>query len=262
MRALAEGQRDFAAALLNPTLPIPDGLIGPDGEPSPKRFAVYRNNVAVSLIEALRDGFPAVHRLVGDDFFCAMARAYVAVEPPRSAILLEYGAGFADFIRTFDPASALPYLADVASIERAWAEAYHAAEASPIAPEVFTTIAPDQLPAVRLALHPSLRLVRSQFPVLTIWRMNVGDGIPAPIDLAAGGEDVLIVRPLADVEVRSIPGGSLEFIRMLADGEPVLAALEAALVANPRFDLAANLHDLISARVVVGYGFAPRRRQA
>ncbi|WGR98649.1 putative DNA-binding domain-containing protein [Bradyrhizobium sp. ISRA443] len=260
MRPLAERQGDFAAALLNPALPIPHGLVGPDGEPSLKRFAVYRNNVVASLIEALKDGFPAVRRLVGDEFFCAMARAYVAVEPPRSPILLEYGAGFADFIRTFEPAAALPYLADVARIERAWAQAYHAPEASPIAPEVFTTIAPDQLPAIRLALHPSLRLVRSQFPALTIWWMNVGDGIPAPVDLAAGGEDVLIVRPLADVEVRSIPRGSFEFIQALADGEPVLPALQAALIADPRFDLAANLTDLMCAGALVGYGLAPDRR--
>ncbi|WGS21694.1 MULTISPECIES: DNA-binding domain-containing protein [unclassified Bradyrhizobium] len=260
MRPLAERQGDFAAALLNPALPIPHGLVGPDGEPSPKRFAVYRNNVVASLIEALKDGFPAVRRLVGDEFFCAMARAYAAAEPPRSPILLEYGAGFADFIRAFEPAAALPYLADVARIERAWAEAYHGPEASPLAPEVFTTIAPDQLPAIRLALHPSLRLVRSQFPALTIWRMNVGEGIPAPVDLAAGGEDVLIVRPLANVEVRSIPRGSFEFIQALADGEPVLPALQAALIADPRFDLAANLTDLMCAGALVGYGLAPDRR--
>ncbi|WP_407168430.1 DUF2063 domain-containing protein [Bradyrhizobium sp. ORS 111] len=260
MRPLAERQADFAAALLNAALPTPHGLVGPDGEPDPKRFAVYRNNVMAGLIEALKDGFPAVRRLVGDDFFCAMARAHIALEPPRSPIMLAYGAGFADFIRTFEPAAALPYLADVARIERAWTEAYHAPEASPIDPEVLATIASDQLPAIRLALHPSLRLVRSQFPALTIWRMNVGDGIPAAVDLAAGGEDALIVRPFADVEVRSIPGGSLEFIQALADQEPVVAALEAGLIADPSFDLAANLSDLMRAGALVGFGLASDRR--
>jgi hypothetical protein len=262
MQQLADRQRGFAAAILDPALPMPDGLVGPDGEPGPKRFAVYRNNVVAGLTETLRDAFPAVHRIVGTDFFRAMARAYVMVEPPRSPIMLDYGAGFPDFVRQFEPAATLPYLADVARIERAWTEAYHAPEVAPIDPGVFMAIAPDQLPAIQLALHPSLRLVRSQFPALTIWQMNVADGVPAPVDVAAGGEDLLVVRPLADVEVRLIPQGSLEFLQALADGKPVLAALEAALIASSRFDLSANLSDLLRAGAVVGYSLAPDTRRA
>lgn len=261
MQQLAERQRDFAAALLDPGLPTPDGLVGPDGEPDPKRFAVYRNNVVVSLIEALADAFPAVHRIVGADFFRAMARAYVIIQPPRSPIMLDYGAGFPDFIRSFEPAAGLPYLDDVARIERAWTEAYHAPEASPIDPSAFSTVAPDELPAMQLELHPSLRLVRSQFPALTIWQMNIGDGVPAPVDLGSGGEDALIVRPAADVEVRLIPKGSLEFIRALSDGRPVLAALKEALTANCRFDLSANLSDLMRAGALVGYSLAHEAAQ-
>jgi hypothetical protein len=256
MQQLAERQHGFATALLDPGVPMPDGLIGPDGEPGPKRFAVYRNNVVVGLTEALKDAFPAVHRIVGEDFFRAMARAYVMVEPPRSPILIEYGAGFPDFIQQFEPAAVLPYLADVARIERAWTEAYHAPEASPIDPSAFTAISRDQLPAIRLTLHPSLRLIRSRFPALTIWQMNIAGGVPALVDFNAGGEDVLIVRPMADVEARSIPDGSLEFIQALIDERSVLAALESALIANPRFDLLANLSDLMRAGALVGYGLA------
>jgi len=261
MLQLAERQRGFAAALLDPGLSMPDGLIGPDGEPGVRRFAVYRNNVVVGLTGTLKDAFPAVHRIVGADFFRAMARAYVMVEPPRSPILLDYGAGFPDFIRQFEPAAVLPYLADVARIERAWTEAYHAPEASPIDPSAFSAIAPDQLPAIRLDLHPSLRVVRSQFPALTIWQMNVADGVPAPVDLASGNEDVLIVRPQADVEARSIPEGSPEFIQALADGKPLLAALGEALTASSRFDLSTNLADLLCAGAVIGYILAPNMRR-
>lgn len=253
MPQLAERQQEFAAALLDAALPVPFGLVGPDGEASPKRFAVYRNNVMAGLTEALKDAFPAVHRIVGAEFFQAMARAYVGVEPPRSPILLDYGAGFPDFIREFEPAAVLPYLTDVARIERAWTEAYHSLEASPIDPTALAALAPEGFSAVRFQLHPSTRLVRSQFPALTIWQMNVGDGVPAPVDLAAGGEDMLVVRPLADVEARLISGGSFEFVQALADGACVLAALKAALTADHRFDLSANLAGLMQAGALVGY---------
>jgi putative DNA-binding protein len=256
MQSLAELQRSFAAALLDPALPTPAGLVGPDGKPSSRRFAVYRNNVIVGLTQTLKDAYPAVHRIVGSEFFLALARAYVVGDLPRSPMLFDYGAGFPDFIGQFEPASVLPYLADVARIERAWTEAYHAAEAPPIGLSAFVEIAPDRIPAMTLVLHPSVRIVRSRFPALTIWQMNVDGGIPGPVDLVAGGENALVVRPEASVEVRSIPNGSPEFIHALASGRPVLAAFEEAIAADPTFDLSANLSDLILAGLVVGFGFA------
>jgi hypothetical protein len=256
MLSLAEKQRTFAAALLDPELPTPVGVVGPDGRPSSRRFAVYRNNVVVGLTQTLKDAFPAVHRIVGAEFFQAMAHAYVVIDPPRSPMLLDYGVGFPDFIDHFEPATVLPYLSDVARIERAWTGAYHEAEASPIGLSAFAEIEPDQLSAMSLLLHPSVRIVSSRFPVLTIWQMNVDGGVPAPVDLAAGGEDALVVRPEASVEVRSIPSGSLEFIHALASGRSVLAAFEEAIAADPSFDLSANLSDLIQAGAVIGLGFA------
>lgn len=256
MQSLAELQRSFAAALLDPALPTPAGLVGPDGIPSSRRFAVYRNNVMVGLTQTLKDAYPAVHRIVGSEFFHALARAFVVGALPRSPMLCDYGAGLPDFIDRFEPSSVLPYLADVARIERAWIEAYHAAESAPIGPSAFSGIEPGLLAEISLVLHPSVRIVRSRLPALTIWQMNVQGGVPGPVDLAACGENALVVRPEAEVEVRSIPKGSPEFILALSSGRPVLAAFEQALVAEPSFDLTANLTDLIQFGVVIGFGTA------
>jgi hypothetical protein len=256
VQPLHERQRGFAAALLDPALAVPADLIGPDGQPCPKRFAVYRNNVVVGLIEALRANFPAVCRIVGEEFFRVMARAYVASEPPTSPILLDYGAGFAHFIGRFEPAATLPYLPDVARIERAWTEAYHASDAEALAPAALATIPGDRVSDLCLAVHPSLRIVRSQFPALTIWRMNVDDGVPSPVDLESGGEDVLVVRPAAGVEVRSMPPGGAEFVAALANRQSLAEATEAAMNAYPLFDLSPSLAALIGAGVFVGYSFA------
>ena len=265
MQRLAERQRDFSAALLDPALPVPSGLVGPDGEPSARRFAVYRNNVVAGLMEALKAAFPAVCRIVGDEFFRAMARRHVLSKPPASPVLLDYGAGFPDFVAGFEPAATLPYLPGVARIERAWTEAYHAPEALPLQASDFAVIDADRLAEIHLALHPSLRIVRSCLPALTIWRMNVADGVPGPVDLAAGGEDTLVVRPAAEVEVRSMPPGGAAFVTLLADGKSLAKATTAALTADPRFDLSGNLAGLIGAGVFVGYSFrehpAPQRHE-
>src|SRR3546814_9782186 len=113
MTRLAERLDEFALALLDPERAVPKGLVGPDGEPSARRFAVYRNNVFVGLTDALRAGFPCIVRLVGDDFFAAMARVFAAATPPSSPVLLHYGPEFPDFIASFQPAESLPYIAEI-----------------------------------------------------------------------------------------------------------------------------------------------------
>ncbi|MEO8924938.1 MAG: DUF692 family multinuclear iron-containing protein [Caldimonas sp.] len=250
---LAERQHSFARALLDPQRPVPPGLVGPDGEASERRFAVYRNNVVSGLIDTLQAAFPAVCRIVGPEFFRAMARVYVAREPPDSPILLGYGAGFPDFISTFEPVATLPYLSDVARIEHAWAGAYHAADVSPLDLSVLAQVAPDALSGLELRLCPSVRLIRSAFPALTIWQMNVDDGLAAPVDLDAGGENVLVARPGTEVEVRLLSQASAEFIQSLVDGQPVIEATRAALAADSGFDLSLDLAALLRSGIVVGF---------
>jgi hypothetical protein len=250
---MRDWQNDFAAALLNPAAPVPQGIVGPNRERDLKRFNVYRNNVLVGLIEALKAAFPAVCRIVGDEFFSAMARVHAALEPPASPVMLEYGATFPAFIEAFEPAQSVPYLADVARLERAWVEAYHAAESTPIALHELGAIDTARLPHVSFAMHPSLRVVRSPFPVVTLWQMNIDGGVPAATDIFCGGEQALVIRPDAEVEVRQVTPGAAIFIECLARGATVAAAASAAHDADPGLDLAQTLSDLFAVNAITGW---------
>lgn len=246
MPQLSEVQAGFAAALLDPAAPVPAGIVGPGHRPAPRRFGVYRNNVVSALGNAVAGSFPAVKRIVGEDFFRAMARAYVLAEPPTSPVLLDYGTTFPDFIARFAPAASLPYLPDVARIERRWREAYHAEDADPLPPTALSGVAEAELPGLTFTLHPSLRLVSSRWPALTVWRMNVSDVPTTPVDFSVP-EDALIVRPGAEVEVRIVPPGGAAFVTALAEGRTLLSAAETAQAADARFDLAGNIAGLFAA---------------
>jgi hypothetical protein len=190
---------------------------------------------------------------VGEEFFRAAAQRYAGSEPPGSPVLTEYGAGFARFLERFEPAASLPYLPDVARIERAWIEAYHARDAPTLDPAALERLAGDRVRGIRFAAHPSLRVVRSGYPSLTIWRMNVADGVPEPIDPASGGEDALLVRPGAEVVVRWIPPGGAQFLEALAHGEPLGAAAQATQRDHADFDVAAHLSELLECGVFAGF---------
>src|SRR6516162_211846 len=152
----------FAGALLSPDLPAPVSVAGPRSKAVVKRYNVYRNNVTVSLINALRAAFPATERITGEDFFRAMARFYVRASPPTSPLLFEYGRGFPDFIEQYEYARPVPWLADVARIERAWLDAYHAADAQALAPHALASIPPERLADTVFSPHPATRILRSR----------------------------------------------------------------------------------------------------
>src|SRR6185437_11720492 len=122
-----------------------------------------------------------------------------------------------------------------------------APEAAPLDPATLTRVLHDRPGEVCFTLHPSLRIILSSFPALSIWRMNIAGGVPGPVDLEAGGEDVLIVRPQADVEVRNAPLGGAELLVALGRGKSLDQAAEAALVVAPSFELAEHLTVLLSA---------------
>ncbi|WP_417259299.1 DNA-binding domain-containing protein [Celeribacter sp.] len=210
----------FIAAALDPTAPVPNGIVGADGHPTTKRFNVYRNNIVVGLKDALATGFPAVKSLVGDAFFDAMAGECVRQSPPTSPLMTEFGAAFPAFIATFPPAASLPYLADVARLEWAMRQAYHAADAAPVAADRLTD--PEAFFA-RVTLAPAVQMVRSAYPICDIREAAFGG--PAP---KGGAQDALITRPEFDPIVTPFPSGTAAVIDALHAGETLGAAIEHA----------------------------------
>lgn len=240
-------QPDFAAALLDADRHPPAGLLAAD---TTERFSVYRNNVMHGLSRALAAGFPAIEAIVGEDFFSAMAAIYVRLSPPASPVLLDYGATLPDFLVQFEPADELPYLPDVARLELAYTRAFHAADAAPLPANRLNDIAADRIGSVRIALHPSLQILCSAFPVADIWAMNTGR---APLGEITDwvGQDILLLRPQYDVTVITLAPGEAEFLQHLQAGAALARAATAALDEAANFDLAAALAALFTRGAVI-----------
>ncbi len=234
----------FSAALLIPDAPAPALVTGPRGKRAEKRYNVYRNNVTVSLIASLTSIFPAVERITGADFFRAMARSHVRETPPASPLLFEYGRDFPDFIDHYEHAQNMPWLSDVARIERAWLDAYHAADAASLRAENLAAIPPEELGGVIFRPHPATRLMSSAHPAVTIFAMNRGTGPVTRVEDRP--EDGLITRIDDEVTVRLLPPGGAAFFNALLAGECLAAAVAAGLDADPAFDLSAAIGEMIA----------------
>lgn len=234
------GQAAFRAALLDADRDVPSGLTDGAGRPAGRRFAVYRNNVAVSLCEALETGFPVIAKLLGPENFRRVAGVHLRAAPPHSPLMMQYGEDFPSFLDSFPPLAGLPYLGDVARIELGLRRAYHAADATPTDPARLASMDAAEMKAARLSLAPAVSVIRSPWPVFSIWSRNSRPGSPKP---APGAEDVAILRPGFDPEPHLLPPGGGAFVAALLAGAPLTEAIDAA---GPKFDLSATLSLLLT----------------
>ena len=235
----------FLAAMRDATRPAPGNLGAPGGRPAGNRFDVYRNNMAVGLVEALADIFPAVRAQCGAARFHDVARLYVADHPPQSKLLFQYGASFAEFLDAFAPArQQMPWLADLARLERGWLDAWHAADADPLANDALAAVAPDRLAELVFVAHPAARVVASRFAIHDLF-IDGRDGRQTANPHAP--QAVLIARPHLAVTVHPLDGANAAFFSAILAGTALGAATESANRTDPAFNLANAIGVLLTA---------------
>lgn len=197
---------------------------------APDRLDIYRNTFLLTLTKALRLCFPAVQKLAGEEFFEGAAQIFIAENPPRAAWLDQYGAGFPDFLRSFAPASSVPYLPDVARLEWAVNCALHAADAEPLDPAMVAAVAPEDQSRICFLANPSITLLQADYPVDDIWRaVLVGDDDAlATIDLDCEPIQLLVERRATGVEAARLELRKWQFLAALCVGQPIETAIGAA----------------------------------
>jgi hypothetical protein len=235
-------QTTFRRALLDPEAQRPEGLGDGQGRDAGRRFDVYRNNVTVSLSEALETAFPTVAKLVGAQNFKRLAATFLRQHPPSSPLMMFYGDDMPTFLEAFEPTATIGYLPDIARLDLALRHSYHAADAQPFDPVTLQAIPPEQLMASTVTLAPATRLIRSKWPVHAIWAFNTVPGAPKPTMAA---QDTLILRADLDPEPHLLPAGGGAFTDALLNGQTFGAAIEAATTEDATFDLSTMLALLI-----------------
>jgi uncharacterized protein len=223
-------QARFAAALL--------------GQGGPPGMDVYRGNVFGNWAQALAGAYPIVCKIVGEEFFRRLARAYAREHPSASGDLNEYGEHLADFVSRFPQTLDLPYLPDVARMEWLAHRAYCAQDPVP-----FELHGLDGSSCLRLT--PPCALLASEWPLARIWTVHQDDYQGAfDIDLRSGPDRIVVHRPGWRVQVRSLAPGDYCFLSMIREGKTLGETLEAALAKEGAFDVSLALARWVDAGVV------------
>lgn len=226
-------QPQFRAAIFDAAQPVPAGLLDGLGQPAGRRFNVYRNNVAVSLTEAMHTAFPIITKLMGPANMDGLAGLFLRAHPPASPLMMHYGEEFPAFLADLPQLAHLGYLPDIARLELAMRRAYHAADATPIDADALAAIPPEDLGDTRFRLAPAVQILQSDWPIHYIWQFNTVSDAPKPRAIA---QDVLITRPEFDPVPAPLPPGGAACLLALQGGQRLHAALEQAQAKTDAFD--------------------------
>jgi hypothetical protein len=237
----ASSSGEFAKGLLNPASPVPTSV---KGAPR-KRYAVYRNNVTVSLIRAMESNFPVVRRLLGEQYFAGLAREFVQNHPPRSPLMFLFGEDFASYLELQEDLHDYPYLGDIARLEQQMRVSYHEADAPCVSAQDLAQISEPELMQAVFVAHPAAALLQSQFAIHSIYAANQG-GTVSPVESVASPEAVLVSRPGHDVELHELNKPNNLFLTSLVAGNSLGKATEAAFETNEEFDLASGISLLLT----------------
>ena len=226
-------------------------------------FAVYRNTVMKGCVDALHANYPAVARLVGEEWFRAAAAEFAAANPPDRPALVDYGAPFPEFLDAFEPAAAVPYLADVARLDRFATHAHVSADAPVLAAAALAGLSEDTLARAVLQVHPSAQWRWfDAMPIYSIWRANhAADTAQPAVSIEWIGEGALLVRPQFVVTSQPLGIAGCAFLDACGRAEPLADVAEAALAADPDADLAALLERLLRAGAFTQIEFQGSSRQ-
>jgi hypothetical protein len=241
MPTLLELQRAMRASMVNCNDAAIAAMLAE--HTGPERLSIYRNTFVVGVTKALGLTYPAIRRLVGNDFFDGAAGLFIADYPPRAAWLDNYGAEFPDFLRSFQPAATLAYLPDVGRLEWAVSRALHATDKEPLDLKRLEALSPEEQARVRFVPHPSIALLRADYPADAIWRgvLDGDDTALAAIDIDSGPVHLLVERRASGIEVLELDEAAWRFVVDLCDGRPLEEALAEANEAQSYVRLAEQL---------------------
>jgi hypothetical protein len=244
---LEDLQRSISATVLAcATTPAPD-LIAGRADPA-KRLRIHANNTAQSLTDALKANFPVTLTLLGERFFEQTARSFLREHPPREPRLVHYGEGFPRFIARLPAGRNMPFIARVALLESLILES--------VCSPVHAPITPSDLPSpmahsdVFMDVQPSLRLMRSRFDAVAIWRAHRDGSTLAPALGEAGHQFVQVVRTGNTIRLSTLSAAEFAFRQALLIRRPLHLAADAAFVADKAFELVSGIARLLAEGLV------------
>jgi len=211
MPTLLEVQRAMKRRILKQQ-PI-DGLLHEE------RMDVYADAYVARMMEALSETYEAVKHLLGQEAFIELTESYMEAHPSHSYNLNDVGENMAEHLSKTRFVEKLPFLPDLATLERQVARTFHAFDSAAFEPAKLAGYSEEDWERLRVYFQPSVAVVSSSWPVLDIWNARKTSLNELSIGLEGRPQDVLVMRRGLEVVCELVDPAQAELIRSLQRGE-------------------------------------------
>jgi hypothetical protein len=130
-----------------------------------ERVDIYANMYFYRLLDVLKEDFPATLQVLGGDNFHNLVTGYLLEYPPTEPSVYFCGRKLSDYLRDHPTTANAPFAADLAMLERAMVEVFHAADSVALDAEAMRMIAPNEWPALQLQMPPASRILALDWKV-------------------------------------------------------------------------------------------------
>jgi hypothetical protein len=156
------------------------GHLEPCGSLLPEQqLAIYQNNVRGALQNSLAQVYPVCRKILDENYFSQLASIYIKQHPSKHHDLNGYGEYFPAFVKAQcqqrSELNDFSYLGDLAQLEWFYQQVYYAADGECFDFSAFALLTEQQQEKSTFRLVPCLKFISSDYPILSIWRMNQRD---------------------------------------------------------------------------------------
>lgn len=179
-------------------------VVGDERLPAARRLDVYANMYFYRLLDSVREDYPAVSAVIGDDEFHNLITDYLLEHPSTHWSLRYAGQHVPRFLRAHRPGR--PWLAPLAELEWTILDAFDAADAPPIDGGDLEALSPEDWAEIRFSATPSVRLLELDWQVDDVWDRAqrgepAGEAVASPQALLVWRQNLRVYhRPVGDLE--------------------------------------------------------------
>ena len=245
-------QKDFIESSLvgKATEQLNQSLVNYSDDERDARLAIYRNNYYASMIDVVKDAFPTVEHIVGEEFFTALAKLYLRTHPPKNPSLIYFGKAFPEFLANSEHTQDLLYLPDCARLDHLQHLSYHAADENPVLPAAFSNYTPTELVVKKIRFLPSFKLLQSSYAIYSIWELNQVEGSHSKHVNAHAPESVLVLRQNLNVQIQHIENELYTFLNYLDDTVPIGESIELTMSQYSDFNASSAIAFLVGSEII------------
>lgn len=217
-----------------------------------ERVAIYANAYFYRLLDVLKEDFSCTYMVLGEVDFHNLITGYLIEYPPSEPSILYAGRHLSHYLAEFRtrhraPCVKMPFLVDLARLEHACIEVFHAADAEALDQLALRRIPPESWPFLKIRLHPAAQIFDIEWRVDALMSaIKQGQPWDSPEHASA---TILVWKKDWQVHYRALEAGESAGLRTTADSADfasICAALAGELAPGGETGLAAIINRMLT----------------